>query len=627
MSLGYILNFALIVFIVFLVGSVVLFKLTEKRQSRIDPHALDKKYTIDGMIAYLRAALDDMTKTNLEHLGLSEEEFIRRTNQMLLLKKSLKGSTHGDLQDKLYVKETMFDLFMKNYSLNDDNINWIISFEDHRSLTSQDKFEIMLYHYKKQHRYDALAKWIDTHRLAELKAVIEDGRCESYIITSEEIDDVFRQEWVPLTFEDKLYIIVQRIYQQFKGFSVIDEIREMRIDGVSGGVSGTPINQLDPDDGMNYFADQINHHEHLMAHDSVWIFFRGKSIHLSFLSFGTESELIRVCQNIYKYKNPGQLSEHNGFKVNEMKDGSRIVVVRPPFAESWAFFVRKFDTQSATLEQWVSSNMINRDLVIQLLIALVRGGRVTAITGSQGSGKTTLLMALVQYIHATYTLRVQEMSFELHLRKIYRQRNILTFRETDSITGQEGLDIQKKTDGTVNILGEVATDKVAAWMIQMTQVASLFTIFTHHAKTFQNLIYSLRNSLLKTNVFQNEKIAEEEVVRVINFNIHLSKDPDGTRYIARITECIPLEQHQNQIDFSQMNHPDQTLQALFQATTEYFERSTDRKVFKESNIVEYKNGEYMAVNPISQRNMNEMMDLMSSSEQEEFQQCINRFWG
>jgi pilus assembly protein CpaF len=58
------------------------------------------------------------------------------------------------------------------------------------------------------------------------------------------------------------------------------------------------------------------------------------------------------------------------------------------------------------------------------------------------------------------------------LRKIYKDRNILSFRETETISGQDGLDIQKKTDGTVNILGEVATDPVAAWMIQMAQVAS-----------------------------------------------------------------------------------------------------------------------------------------------------------
>ena len=87
-------------------------------------------------------------------------------------------------------------------------------------------------------------------------------------------------------------------------------------------------------------------------------------------------------------------------------------------------------------------------------------------------------MAMIENIYETMNLRITETAFELHLRKVYPNRNILTFRETDTVSGQEGLDLQKKTDGAVNILGEVATDEVAAWMIQMAQVASKFTIFT-----------------------------------------------------------------------------------------------------------------------------------------------------
>lgn len=203
------------------------------------------------------------------------------------------------------------------------------------------------------------------------------------------------------------------------------------------------------------------------------------------------------------------------------------------------FFVRKFDVQSATLEQLLQDE--HAELPIGLIRFLVMGERITAITGAQGSGKTTLLMAMVKHISALLPIRVQEMSFELQLRKIYPNRNILSLRETDTISGQAGLDIQKKTDGSVNILGEVATDPVAAWMVQMAQVASLFTLFTHHAKTFRDLVYALRNSLLKTGVFTNERVAEQQVVSVINFDIHLRRDLDGRRYIERITECVPLE--------------------------------------------------------------------------------------
>jgi len=52
---------------------------------------------------------------------------------------------------------------------------------------------------------------------------------------------------------------------------------------------------------------------------------------------------------------------------------------------------------------------------------------------------------------------------------------------------------------------------------------------------------ALRNSLLKTGMFNNEKTAEEQVVGVLNFDIHIVKDFRGRRYIERITECIPIE--------------------------------------------------------------------------------------
>ena len=317
----------------------------------------------------------------------------------------------------------------------------------------------------------------------------------------------------------------------------------MNIDGVSGGVSGLPesfLSQVAQTSDADYLA-QVSEHKVPRACDSIWIFFQGKSIRLAFLSFGTESELKRVCQNIYKYNNPGQLSDTNGYKINEMKDGSRVVVVRPSFSETWAFFVRKFDVKRSTLEQWFKGEP-GSDESIELLKYLVKGARIISITGEQGCGKTTMLMGMIENIYETMNIRVQETAFELHLRKIYPTRNILTFRETDTISGQEGLDVQKKTDGSVNIIGEVATDPVASWMIQAAQVASKFTLFTHHAKTFPNLVTALRNSMLRTGVFKNEKTAEEQVVQVLNFDIHLVKDFRGRRYIERVTECIPIEE-------------------------------------------------------------------------------------
>lgn len=174
----------------------------------------------------------------------------------------------------------------------------------------------------------------------------------------------------------------------------------------------------------------------------------------------------------------------------------------------------------------------------ELLGWLVKGCQVVGITGMQGCGKTTLLMALVESIPPEYTLRVLELAFELHLRRWYPKRNIVTFRETESIGGWEGLELQKKTDGAVSIIGEVASARVAAWMVESGQTGALFTLFTHHARTTRALILSLRNALLKEGSFSSERVATEQVVSVVNFDVHLHLSREGSRYIERITQII-----------------------------------------------------------------------------------------
>ena len=51
--------------------------------------------------------------------------------------------------------------------------------------------------------------------------------------------------------------------------------------------------------------------------------------------------------------------------------------------------------------------------------------------------------------------------------------------------------------------------------------------------------------MLRAGTFTDETIAEEQVVSVLNFDIHLVKDFRGRRYIERVTECIPIEDKEN----------------------------------------------------------------------------------
>ena len=602
--------------------------ITNKQKQEVEEQIQvdDATYTLSAMTEFVKKRLDEITKINLYDIGLSEEELKRRKNKKYELKKALKGCTYGDVNDKKYIKELIYDMLYNEYGVDEINVSKAIPFDVPSLLTAQDKFDIILYMYKSEFGYEALSEIIKKYKLDELKYVAGESK-PSYVITPEEISDIYEKENFALTFQDKLSIVVQRIYQHYKGYSSIDEIRDMNIDGISGGVSGLPesfLSQVAQTDGD--YLGQIVEHKVPRACDSIWIMFRGKSIRLAFLSFGTEAELKRVCQNIYKFNNPGQLSDTNGYKINEMKDGSRIVVVRPSMSETWAFFVRKFDVKRATLEQIVK--FPGKDETIDLLKYLVKGARIISLTGEQGCGKTTMLMAMIENIYETMNLRITETAFELHLRKIYPTRNILSMRETETISGQACLDVQKKTDGSVNIIGEVATDPVASWMIQSAQVASKFTLFTHHAKTFPDLVTALRNSMLRAGVFKDERTAEEQVVQVLNFDIHLVKDFRGRRYIERITECIPVEErNEYTFDYRKEKTTEKKIEKFMDNATMFFTKTTNRELYQYRNILEYHDGTYVLTNPISEENIKAMLNNMDDTDAEEFKKFVKKNWG
>ena len=165
-------------------------------------------------------------------------------------------------------------------------------------------------------------------------------------------------------------------------------------------------------------------------------------------------------------------------------------------------------------------------------------------------------------------------------------------------------------------------------MIQSAQVASKFTLFTHHAKTFPDLVTALRNSMLRAGVFKNEKTAEEQVVQVLNFDIHLQKDFRGRRYIERVTECIPI--HDNTTydhDYKGEKTMDGKVEKFFQNATTYFSKVTEQNLYRYQNILEYVDGEYQITNKITDTNLSEMRANMDESDLDDFDNFVEKYWG
>ena len=510
----------------------------------------------EELVQKVREHINHILRENLYELNMNEEQVIRLQQQKKELRMYLKRAGCGDAVAKDFLVNLIMESLKKLFFQGEADLAKTYLFSDIGQQNVENQFKILLFQWKKQYGKEAL------ERLLMQEETIAKVENQTYEVTEQQIRRWYHNSRISFSYEEQLELLGLDVYAFYKGLGVIDEIRDMNVDGVSGGVSG----------GSGDYK-------------SVWIFLRGKSVHLSFLDFGSEKEIERIARNCCRYHQPGEISRVKGYMVHEMADHARVVVARPDFSENWTFFIRKLDmVRKQKLETlfWEEG----AEKMLALLRFLIRGCQVCGITGMQGCGKTTLLLALIEEIAPEYTLRVLELAFELHLRDVYPGRNIMTFRETTNIDGVEALEVSKKTDGTVTIIGEIVAAKVAAWMIESGQSGSLFTLFTHHAKTTEALVYTLRNSLLKEGNFHSEEIALSQVVQVVRFDIHLHMDRKGHRYIERISEIIP--------------------------------DGTTKKGFVVSDLICRKENGYQWVGKISRKTREDMVKWMTEAQKEEF---------
>ena len=552
-------------------------------------------------------------------LNMTDSEFDRAYRRKARVRESLANCVHGIEGAKAIV----IDLIRTQIAadVQPEIVTTLLGLDDDEALPPPHvQFEILMYRYKKQHGKQALAHLIDKFGLDEQRecAVKLDAAFDgasAYFVTTDDLRNAYETEdFVTLTIEEQIDILAILIYQQYKGFGCVDTIREMDIDGLNLGTSGALLPQV----------KRLLPYEYRVE-NAIWIYYQGKQIHLQFLSFGTEDELRRIVLSLIRYGNKGSLTQNVGKVVATAPDKARITALCPPASECWAVFVRKFGfTGKTPNELLVKPYTQNGDVAVNMLQFLMRGMVTCAVTGRQGSGKTTLMTSIIRYIDPRYTIRTLEMAFEMYLRNLYPTRNILGVQETSHVSAGTLQDTLKKTDAAVSIVGEVATDDVAARMIQMGQVASLFTLFSHHANTAPDLVMALRNSLVNASGFSSMETAERQVIDVIKVDVHLNATADGKRYIERVTEIIPIPPGLPYPDYVE-GDDGASMDAI---TREYYLRRTDRCSFTTRDILRYNldTHTYETAEWFSDGLMGYMLNCMDEQTVGEFSEFAARNW-
>ncbi|MGN6714052.1 ATPase, T2SS/T4P/T4SS family [Anaerocolumna jejuensis] len=579
--------------------------------------------SFEEVLDALKIYIVNLTKEDSINSLETDEDLKRLAKRKAQRKEALKNSVYGIDSAKLMVKE-MIHTFLDDH-MKPEKMRQIIGLDRESEPNTNTMFEIIMYKYKKDYGRDALTKWILENEFeGERPAVGIGGENDrAYYITKTDLEESYFKLEYHLTDPEVTDIFTTLLYQAYKGFGCIDTLAEMNVNGYNVGVSGSvmdAINVSSQADGEEN-ADACSE-----ATNALWLYFKGSYIHLQFLDFGSEDEIRRIVQLLIRWNSPGPLSAKRGYLVNTMHDKSRILAVRPPAGEVWAAFVRKFTLDIITPEALViKPGVTDGEVAIKLIEFLMRGQITTAVTGRQGSGKTTLMKAIIAYMDPRYNIRVLEMAPEMYLREIYPNRNIYSVQETGTVTAESLQDALKKSDSSITIIGEVATDPVAARMIQLAMTGSLFTLFSHHANEAKDLVLTLRNSLVNAGGFDNMTTAEKQVTDVLKINIHLDFTPDGKRYIKRITEITQLEEG---IPYPGYNNEIGLEESRYELDKEYYTRQTDRISFSTRDVLVYntETDTYMEKEEFSDGLTRKIREVLSKKEREEFDRFLAYYW-
>ncbi len=332
----------LIIILLIIVATMIGIRWYLKRLDVVDDEDIDINDTgemdLDYIIRDVKKTINDRQKRQVVDENISSDEAKRRRNKRRETKKAIRLATNGDFRSRKilrsYIKEIIFN---EKYDLT-NMIDDYIPFKNPNRLSGNDLFEIVVYMFNREYGIEGFSKMMSTYRsmwenvfdesigekrhflgkqaIREIYDDIMDGDCDA--LTNNK-----------LTFDDKVEILAFRICEKAFGFGIVDILYESNVDEIDGGVSGVSA------DG--YTGKQTDRRV-AYSYESVWVVYSGSNVHLECCSFESQRELIRVVSNIYRFNAPYVLSRLKAAVVSSMIDGSRIVAVRPPFADSWAFF-------------------------------------------------------------------------------------------------------------------------------------------------------------------------------------------------------------------------------------------------------------------------------------------------
>jgi len=258
--------------------------------------------------------------------------------------------------------------------------------------------------------------------------------------------------------------------------------------------------------------------------------------------FRDDDQLRRIIDKILIPINR-RVDEKSPMVDARLPDGSRVNIIVPPLAiRGSTLTIRKFAADPFVLEDLITFGTLNMDMA-KFLRASVKGRINILISGGTGSGKTTFLNVLSSFIPETERIVTIEDAAELQL----QQDHVITLetRPADA-EGNGKITIRDLVVNSLRmrpdriVVGEVRSSE-ALDMLQAMNTGHDGSLTTVHANTPRDSLSRLETMVLMSGMELPSKAIREQIASAINLIVQVSRFPDGSRKILKISEVVGME--------------------------------------------------------------------------------------
>ena len=324
-------------------------------------------------------------------------------------------------------------------------------------------------------------------------------------------DDIFDKDSLDKAVEGYREEIKQR-------FSNIRERTEMLARIMFSNVYGLGI--------IDFLRGRFINEIGIIRKDYIYIITRGRKIRIKAVAISSNEALQNILKKAtLKANRPFDMA--NPITISSRDNTDRVAVagfaVTPDENESY-INIRIFNLESITLEELRDKYNTLDAKMFDFLELNQKGKGSFFITGADMNvGKSTMLLAMLEKTPKAFGIGVIDPQNEMRLGVKYPDKNTITLISNDLKTTDECFEYLLKTSRDVISVSEITNSDEATQLINGALRLNCGICATMHSLDPGEVLTNLRNLMMRTDMYTNEKAASDDIIRGIDLIIHLKR--------------------------------------------------------------------------------------------------------